>query len=84
MFIDVSIENHRVVKILLFLLWDATFPTGSIPRQLRRMTALQWLYLGYNKLTGEASTCGDASVIDSIVGSCCPCDGGICPLIVGK
>ena len=69
MFIDVSIENHRVVKILLFLLSDATFPTGLIPRQLGRMTALQWLYLGYNRLTGEASTCGNVFVIDLIVDS---------------
>ena len=67
MFIDVSIENHRVVKILLFLLSDTTFPTGPIPRQLGRMAALQWLHLDDNELTGEASTCADASVIVSIV-----------------
>ena len=69
MFIKVSIENHRVVKILLFLLSDATFPTGSIPRQLGRMAALQELYLDENELTGKASICGNASVIDLIVDS---------------
>ena len=67
MFINVSIENHRVVKILLFHLSDATFSVGSIPRELGRMIVLQTLYLFQNELTGEACTCGDASVIDLIV-----------------
>ena len=67
MFINVSIENHCVVKILLFHLPDATFPVGSIPRELGRMTALQYLHLFQNELTCEAFTCGDASVIDLIV-----------------
>ena len=31
------------------------------------MTALQTLYLFENELTGDACTCGDASVIDLIV-----------------
>ena len=67
MCINVSIENHRVVKILLFRLSDATFSVGSIPRELGRMTALDSLKLYRNELTGEAFTCGDASVIDLIV-----------------
>ena len=67
MFSNVSIENHRVVKILLFHLSDATFPVGSIPRELGRMTALQTLYLFASDLTGEACTCEDASVIGLIV-----------------
>ena len=66
MFINVSIENHRVVKTLLFHLSNATFSAGSIPRELARMTALQALYLYRNELTGEACTCGDASAIDLI------------------
>ena len=69
MFINVSIENHRVVKILLFHRPDATFLVGSLPRELGRMTALQTLKLYRNNLTGEACTCGDASVIDLIVDS---------------
>ena len=40
---------------------------GSIPRELGRMTALQNLNMYQNKLTGDACTCGDASVIDLIV-----------------
>ena len=67
MFSNVSIENHRVVKILLFHLSDATFSVGSIPRELGRMTALQTLAISENELTGEACMCGDASVIDLIV-----------------
>ena len=67
MFINSSIENHRVVKILLFHLSDATFSVGSIPRELGRMTALQILFTSANELTGEACTCGDASVIYLIV-----------------
>ena len=55
------------MKILLFHLSDATFSAGSIPRELGRMTALQILYLFENELTGEACTCGDASVIGLIV-----------------
>ena len=57
------------MKILLFLLSDATFPTGSIPRELGRMAALQELHLDENELTGEASTCGNVFVIDLIVDS---------------
>ena len=67
MFINVSIENHRVIKILLFHLSDATLSAGSIPRELGRMTALQTLSLCENELIGEACTCEDASVIDLIV-----------------
>ena len=67
MFIDVSIENHRVVKILLFHLSDATSSVGPIPCELGRMTALDTLTLYRNGLTGEACTCGDASMIDLIV-----------------
>ena len=57
MFSNVSIENHRVAKALLFLLSDVTFPTGSIPRQIGKMAALQRLHLFGNKLTGEAYAC---------------------------
>ena len=55
------------MKILLFNLWDATFSVGSIPRELGRMTALQYLHLFQNDFTGEACMCEDASVIDLIV-----------------
>ena len=41
----------------------------SIPRELGRMTALQTLSIATNELTGEACTCGDASVIYLIVGN---------------
>ena len=56
-----------MVKILLFHLPDPTFSVGSIPRELGRMTALDTLYTFQNEMTGEACTCGDASVIDLVV-----------------
>ena len=63
MFIYVSIgEKNPAVRSL-----GRHFSAGSIPRELGRMTALNTLNLNRNELTGEACTCGNASMIDLIV-----------------